>query len=85
MWMFAPVSAAPVTISADNKSPGLTAVGVKFVQRCAAVIVQAVLAAEPFTTTLHATETVVALEVQMTPVIVRAPWKGNTDPHAQLG
>ena len=70
--MLAPVSVAPVTILMESKSAGLTAVVVKLVQRVAAVMVQVVLVAAPLTITVQATETVVALEVQRTPEMVRA-------------
>jgi hypothetical protein len=82
--IFAPVSAAPVTILTESKSPGLTAVVVKFEQRVAAVIVQVVLVAEPFIIKVAATETVVALDVAIIPAMVRAFWKGIPVPRVAV-
>ena len=82
--MFAPVSAAPVTIRAESKSAGLTAVVVRFEHRVAAVMVQVVLVGEPLTTTVQATDTVLALEVQIIPTMLLACGKGMPVPSVEV-
>lgn len=77
--MFAPVSAAPVTIWTVTKSPSATtSVCVPSIQDVAAVIVQVIVDAAKaaplwLVITVQATETVVALEVQLKFCRVRAP------------